>query len=206
MAETVKDILRRPGCKLLVFHSGETLKVPNALFRLFPVKSGETFEHSAWQARITPIENGQALETAARHLEARDRSTDEIFKKLVYAGYSERAAAYACGYLTEAGYLDDARFAGQSLQRLGRKYGALRIRQELRQKGIAKPLIEELLENQDEEESLDAAVALARKSARGKSADPAAAYRKAYAMLARRGFPPPLVKKALSLVFRDEGD
>lgn len=205
MADTVKAILQRPGSKLVTLHSGETFKVPNSLFRLFPLKPGEEVEAPVYLGKLLPQQKKHALEQAVRYLEARDRSTAELRGKLLQVGYEAEAAQAAGQFLEDAGYLDDARYAGQSLQRLGKKYGALRIRQELRQKGIDKPLIEETLSSQDEEEALQTAVGLAQKAARGRQ-DPGTAYRRAYGMLARRGFPPPLVKKALALVFTDSGE
>jgi len=197
MADTVRDILKRPGHRLVVFASGETLKIPHALFRLHPLQAGEEVEVAAFVSNLKTDENRHALEAAVRMLEMRDRSEQEVYRKLTDSGFSGPSAAAAVARLVELGYLNDAAYARQAVSRLQKKYGSLRIRQELRSKGIQDSLIADSLDEADREDQVAAAVIIARKSYFRKSGEPETAYRRAYAALARRGFTPDVVRAAL---------
>ncbi|WP_380183809.1 regulatory protein RecX [Kalamiella sp. sgz302252] len=104
------------------------------------------------------------LDRAMRILAMRDHSEAEFRRKLSLS--AERAAMYAknksqepetitpeqidrvVAWCYESHYLDDARFAERFVASRSRKgYGPQRIRMELGQKGVAKPLIEETLAN-----------------------------------------------------------
>jgi len=102
------------------------------------------------------------LDRAMRILTMRDHSEAEFRRKLSLS--AERAAMYAktqaqqpepvtpeqidrvVAWCYESNYLDDARFAERFVASRSRKgYGPQRIRMELGQKGVAKPLIDETL-------------------------------------------------------------
>ncbi|MBV4368903.1 regulatory protein RecX [Erwinia sp. BNK-24-b] len=102
------------------------------------------------------------LDRAMRILAMRDHSEAEFRRKLSLS--AERAAMYAknqaqqpepvtpeqidrvVAWCYESNYLDDARFAERFVASRSRKgYGPQRIRMELGQKGVAKPLIDETL-------------------------------------------------------------
>lgn len=201
MNDVVAEILRRPGCRVIRLQGGGSLTVPNTLFRQSPLLVGRPVDPAAWRSAVSAQESRFALETAVRMLEVRDRSSTEIYNKLKALGYSEEAVEGAVAKLTSAGYLDDSRFARDYLTRIGRKYGTIRIRQEMGRKGIPREMIDELLLEQDRDEMLDTAVILAQGALRGKTKEPSALYRRAYGILARRGFPPDIVRKAIELVF-----
>lgn len=203
MAETVREIKKRLGHRLVAFDSGETLKIPHALFRQHPLKAGEELDLSAYRQRLKGEENRHALEAAVRMLETRDRSEEEVYKRLADAGFSGPAAAAAVARLMELGYLNDASYARQTVRRLSRKYGSLRIRQELRQKGVAEGIIEEALMASNPEDHLEAALALARKAYYRKQDEEEARYRRAYGALARRGYPPDVVQAAIQAVRKE---
>lgn len=206
MPDRVADIYKRPGCRLVSLQSGDSFKVPTALFRVYPLKAGDEIEPASYQGLIRADENRHALAQAAGMLEQRDRSRGEVFSRLRDAGYSEAAAEAACERLAKGGYLDDRRYARALVERLGKRYGALRLRRELQNKGISQALAEEMLSAADGETQLSSALAQARKALRGKAGDKAALYRRAYSALARRGYPPNLVRAALEAAFRELGD
>ncbi len=203
MNDVVTEILRRPGCRVIRLKGGESLTVPNALFRQSPLVPGNEVDPVAWRSAVSAQENRFALETAARMLESRDRSSLEIFRKLTSQGYSEEAADGAVAKLTSAGYLDDMRFARDCIARIGRKYGVIRVRQEMGRKGIPREMIDGILLEQDGDDMLDTAVKLAKNALRGKTKEPSALYRRAYGVLARRGYPPDIARKAIDLAFSD---
>ncbi len=197
------EVQRRAGHRLVRLEGGDSLRVPTALFRRFPLTAGEGIDLDEYQARLAAAEPRLALETAVRMLEQRNRSERDIISRLTQAGYSQEAASRACARLQQQGYLDDERYARQLMARLGQKYGALRLRRELAHKGIPEELVARLVDEAQPEEQLEAAVQQARKALRGRTGERQALYRRAYGALARRGYPPPLVRQALSQVFND---
>ena len=204
MADFVTEVYKRAGHRLVNLSGGDSFKVPTALFRLYPLKPGEEIDVQAYARQLAAAEPRHALEQAVNMLERRDRSVQEVTKKLVDAGYSQQAAGRACARLLEGGYLDDERYASQAISRLGKKYGSIRLRRELRRAGIAEEIISRLLDAREPEEQLEAAISLAQKSLRGKTLEPAAAWRRAYGALARRGYPPNIVRAALAAALAEE--
>ena len=169
-------------------------------------------------ARRAAIEDpAEVLTAAARFLEARPRSTDEVRHRLREAGYRDDLVEAALLRLTELGFLDDAGFARtwvESRDR-ARPRGVRALRDELRRMGVAAADIEGALAAREAVASGDdpgdprlvpadgeraasgasdaaaAARLLARKGA-GLMREPDLRKRRAraYAMLARAGFDP----------------
>jgi regulatory protein len=97
------------------------------------------------RARHAVIEDpAEVLTAAARFLEARPRSTDEVRHRLREAGYRDDLVEAALLRLTELGFLDDAGFARtwvESRDR-ARPRGVRALRDELRRMGVAAADIE----------------------------------------------------------------
>jgi regulatory protein len=97
------------------------------------------------RARRGGIEDpAEVLAAAARFLEARPRSTDEVRHRLREAGYRDDLVEGALRRLTELGFLDDAGFARtwvESRDR-ARPRGVRALRDELRRMGVAAADIE----------------------------------------------------------------
>jgi regulatory protein len=154
----------------------------------------------------------RARETALRLLGARPRSIAELRARLRRAGVPLESSATVITDLTRDGYLDDLEFARAWVRnRLAvRPCGALRLRSELRQKGVAPPLIEQAIREGCGEE--EAAVAEERRAR-----DLAERRLRAYARLAwdvrvrrlagllqRRGFAAPTIARVLRTVQRSD--
>lgn len=74
----------------------------------------------------------------------------EIFRKLVAKGYSEDEATAAIEMLIEQRVLSDERFAQSYLDaRVEKGFGPLKIRAELRERGVKREIIDQLLEASD---------------------------------------------------------
>ncbi len=84
-----------------------------------------------------------ARERGVRFLTFKDRSVNELFKKLMEVGFDEEVANKATEYLTTIGYLDDNRYAMRYLsERIRTKALSKRsLEYELKNKGIADELI-----------------------------------------------------------------
>jgi regulatory protein len=132
------------------------------------------------------------LAAAARFMEARPRSVEEIRRRLGAAGFQSDLVEAAIARLGELGMLDDAAFARAWTEARDRTRprSARALRQELRRKGVADEVIEQALaareasaagEGEDEDEATAALEAGERASS--EASDRAAAER----LLERRG-------------------
>jgi len=160
------------------------------------------------------------LEAAARFLEARSRSVAEVRRRLTSAGYRVALVDDAIARLGDLGILDDEAFARawvESRDR-ARPRGERALRDELRLKGIDRPLVDLVLaERRELGTSSDASDAppppdriaaerLIERHARALSRidDPRKRRERAYALLARNGFDPDTCREvAAALVAQD---
>lgn len=151
-----------------------------------------------------------AREVALRLLGARPRSIADLRARLRRAGVAPEAAAQVVRDLTVDGYLDDLEFARTWVRgRLAvRACGALRLRSELREKGVAAPVIEQAIREVYGEE--DAAAAEERR-ARDLAERRLRGYahlawevkvRRLAGLLQRRGFAAPTIAHVLRTVQR----
>ena len=137
------------------------------------------------------------LEAALRFLEARQRSASEVRRRLLTHGYRADMVDGCIARLVELGIVDDAAFAKawvESRDR-ARPRGERALRQELRQKGIDRAVVDETLEERDADRpdaDEDAGRRLLERHAPALARVPDARARRqrAYALLARNGFDP----------------
>jgi regulatory protein len=89
-------------------------------------------------------------EAAMDYLSRREHATLELTQKLLTKGYDPDEVDAALARLTEQGLLSDARFTEAFInQRISRGSGPLKIRAELRQKGVSDAMIAEFLDERD---------------------------------------------------------
>jgi regulatory protein len=135
------------------------------------------------------------LEAALQFLEARQRSTAEVRRRLLLRGYRGDLVDGAIERLTELGMLDDQAFAKawvESRDR-ARPRGERVLRSELRTKGIERAIVDDTIADRDADRpDADEAAAgrlLERHAAvLARVADPRARRQRAYSLLARNGF------------------
>lgn len=137
----------------------------------------------------------RALDAAGRQLSYRPLSEAALRKKLLEKGHAEDAVEYAAAWLLERGLLDDAGLAAAFVRTFTRKgYGAMRIRQELRRRGIPNEIAGEALEGFDAD--TEQLAALLDKRLHGDLSD-RREVQKAVAALQRRGFRWNEIRRAL---------
>jgi len=150
------------------------------------------------QHSVTLDDDARAARTAAIGLLARREHTcDEIRRKLQRRGYADSVIGPVVTTLAEAGYISDLRFADGFVRvRVERGRGPLRIRAELRERGVADAVIDELLT-----ETAAFWIERARTARSKRFGDAAPADREAWnrqaRFLAQRGFPADLIYRAL---------
>lgn len=157
------------------------------------------------------------LDAAARLLEVRPRSIEEVRRRLCEAGYRAELVAGAIDRLADLGILDDDAFARSWVESRdrARPRGERALRAELRRKGVAEAVIaaalgerepapldaREGLEGMAPESADEAAAArlLARRGAAvAREPDPRKRRARAYALLARNGFDPDVASRAVT--------
>ena len=90
-----------------------------------------------------PPESAAALKARAlRLLARREHSRQELARKLAPHAESPEVLGIVLGELQERKQLSDQRYAEERARWLARKYGAAKIRHELRAKGIAEEIVE----------------------------------------------------------------
>lgn len=154
----------------------------------------------------------RGTEIAFRLLAVRLRSRNELADRLRRRGIPSETIEELLAELVRRGVIDDARFAGAWVR--GRltlqPSGAVRLRQELRRKGVSREIIDQAVSSalsERGESELALALSVARNRApryRGLSHE--AAYRRLGALLQRRGFPAGVIAKVLRSVVGREGN
>jgi regulatory protein len=91
---------------------------------------------------VTPDTSGELKARALRHLARREHSRAELARKLAPHAQSAEALAALLDELLSRKQLSDERFAEERSRLLSRKYGAAKIRDDLRARGIAAEIVE----------------------------------------------------------------
>jgi regulatory protein len=91
-----------------------------------------------------PDTPGELTARALRHLVRREHSRAELARKLAPHAESDEAVAALLDSLLSKKQQSDERFAAERARVLSRKYGAAKIRQDLKARGIADEVIEGL--------------------------------------------------------------
>jgi len=83
-------------------------------------------------------------------LSRREHAVAELNRKLIDKGFDEVFVAEALAQLVKDGLLSDARYAESYVRfRMNKGFGPVRIREELRQRGVASELVSEWVDFQD---------------------------------------------------------
>lgn len=195
----------RPGEVVVSVDGVPFATLPAELVRKLGLVVGAPFD-----AEGVPVASGaQGPESAKLHgralrlLASRARSASELRARLAEKGDSEQVVASVVERLAESGLVDDRAFAEQAarahLVRRGRS--DRRARDEIVRKGVAPGLAAAAVRAVHAREGTDeAAVALraAKKRARILAGlEPAERRRKLYAYLARRGYGPAVIRRAI---------
>ncbi|WP_437571039.1 regulatory protein RecX [Sorangium sp. So ce542] len=148
----------------------------------------------------------KTYERALRLLSFRARSARELEKRLIEKGEPPEHVATAIARLSANGLLDDARFAEAKARSgiVGKPRSRRRIEQDLARKGVARDVAEAAIRRVMADEGTDE-LAVAERAARKKlrslsGLDPMEQRQKLYAFLARQGYAPDVVRRALRAV------
>ncbi len=148
-----------------------------------------------------------ALKRAYKFLSYRPRSEAEVRARLSQLGFPHESIETTLEKLRSLELLDDESFArGWARGRAeGRGYGPLRIERELRQKGIARSVIQEIVgETFGRNEGKEKARGLLEKRFRGKDMGDRKILNRAIAFLQRRGYRSSVIAEVLGEPLGDD--
>ena len=153
------------------------------------------------EAILQESEVAYGFEKALNYLARKRCSEKEVWDNLTGKGFEESTVAAVIAKCREYRYLDDAEYARTYVQSYRRTKGEIRLRIELRQKGVTDRLIDAALEEVDD--FGDSALEQAEKYLRGRPRD---AKTKAglYRFLASKGYPNDTVYGIIGRLF--DGD
>lgn len=139
---------RRRGFVQLFLDGEAAVKLDAQVFLQSGLKPGDQVSDQELFELIQASDARRAQEKALYLLEYRNYSKRELTEKIARTAASREAAQAAAGRMEELGLIDDRRFGEDYARELfSRKgYGARRVAQELRRKGLDQELVQELVE------------------------------------------------------------
>lgn len=191
---------RRKGLTQLFLDGEAAVKIDTEIFVRSGLKLGDELTDDELHRLIEASDTRRAQEKALYLLEYRSHSKKELAEKIARTAASKEAAQAAADRMEELGLVDDEAYARELARVLftRKRYGKMRVKQELRQKGIANELIEELLSEYDnEDEALEnLQEILARKYPDWREDE--RTRRRAFAGLQRLGYSYELIRRAMA--------
>ena len=192
MLDVVKEINEKRHSAVIVMESGEQFWLTwTQLQEHEPFAVGLEVDTDELRQWLLPRQYPMALNDAVTLLAQRARASGEIRQKLRRKLYMEDTIEMVLYKLEKERLMDDEAFAREwAASRARCQIGRSRILRELRMKGISQDMAENALDELNEDESDEAAVALAKKLLRRYSseADERKAMQKLLAAMARRGY------------------
>jgi regulatory protein len=165
------------------------------------------FRRTRPTAARPPLGAGRARTVALDLLARRPWTRRDLAARLRRRGAPPEVAEAVVADLEARGYVDDQAFAvawAESRAR-GRSFGRQRLREELRARGVAKPLVDAAIERAfaDTSELSRAQLAAARRLAILRSRAPDQAARRLHDYLRRRGYSGDIVRQVLRSLCRE---
>ena len=145
---------RRKGLVQLYLDGEEAVKLDREVFLRAGLRPGDQISDEELHQLILDSDARRAKEKALYLLEHRNHSKRELTEKIARTAASWEAAEAAAGQMEELGLVDDQAYARDRAREmfLRKRWGPLRVKQELRRKGIDGELIEELEEYRQRDE------------------------------------------------------
>lgn len=192
---------RRHRLTQLYIDGEEAVKIDTETFLRWGLKPGDEITDEELRELLQASDTRRAQEKALYLLGYRAHSKKELTEKIARTAASREAAEAAADRMEELGLLDDGEYARRYAQELftRRRWGPMRVKQELRLKGIAPEIIEELLEEYgDGDAALENMRALLEKKYPGWAEDEKTR-RRAFAALQRMGYPYGDIRRAMEM-------
>ena len=182
--DKIAAIIRRDGVATIKMQSGETVRVPSAVYLERRLHPGQEIDPEAYRAFARQRGYAHALEAAMKFLALRERSEAEVRARLRRSCYDGEVIERVMAALSSHALVSDSRFAEQWAYSRSRKLGKRRVGLELRMKGVSDAYARQALDGITEEEEYRHALALAVRLTRRAQKDPL----KIQQALVRRGY------------------
>jgi regulatory protein len=158
--------------------------------------------HSTTTQKPPRPQNRELVSLSLRLLAGRDMSRRDFVAKLIDKGFTADEASQSADWCRAEGWLNEARFADGAARRLGQKYGASRVAQVLKQKGVGQEALEETVAQLKETDLARARALWQRRF--GEPSMAANERAKQIRYLQTRGFSFAIIKKVLDGATDDE--
>lgn len=191
---------RRRGLTQLFLDGEPAVKVDTETFLRSGWKPGAQISDEELYELIQASDERRAREKAMYLLEHRNHSKKELTDKIARTAASREAAKAAADRMEELGLLNDESYARDLARELftRKRYGAGRVRQELRLKGIDSELIDELLEEYGDEDSALENIRAILERKYGDWEEDEKTRRRAFGALQRLGYSYDLIRRAMA--------
>jgi regulatory protein len=175
---------------IIKLSDGQTMRLRAETVASRGLNVGDAVDATAVAAWEKEDSKRQAVEVGLNYVSYRPRSAKEVADHLRQKSLDGEASAHAIHRLQELGYLDDAAFARFWVESRDshRPRGRRALAWELKQKGIADTIIEDVLERFAGDETNLAMQAARKRAANLETADAYKFRRQLGSFLARRGF------------------
>ncbi|MBQ2266148.1 MAG: regulatory protein RecX [Clostridia bacterium] len=176
--------------------NGEDVLIDNDVVGEHFLKKGDSLTEEKLNALVFQSQYQRAKSRAVWYLDRKDRTANELYKKLCQAGFDQKASAQVIARLQEVGLIDDRRFAENYRDRLLRDNVSKReMLNKLFQKGVPYDLAKEVLSDLEVSEEEQIKALIDKKYRTKLSAENGA--EKVFAALVRKGFSYGAVRQVL---------
>ena len=192
---------RRHRLTQLYIDGEQAVKVDTETFLRSGLRPGDELTDEELHALLQDSDAHRAQEKALYLLEHRSHSKKELTEKIARTAASYEAAQAAADRMEELGLGDDEGYARRAARDmfLRKRWGPLRVKQELRQKGIAAGLIDELLVEYGDEGATQENIQALLDKKYPAWADDEKERRRAFAALQRLGYPYADIRQAMQV-------
>ena len=176
--------------------NGEEVLIDNDVVSEHFLKKGDSLTEEKLDALVFQSQYQRAKSRAVWYLDRKDRTANELYKKLCQAGFDQKASAQVIARLQEVGLIDDRRFAENYRDRLLRDNVSKReMLNKLFQKGVPYDLAKEVLSDLEVSEEEQIKALIDKKYRTKLTAENGA--EKVFAALVRKGFSYGAVRQVL---------
>lgn len=172
------------------------------------LKKGDVLDEAQIAQLLKEDETKKAIASALNLIAYRARAAGELATKLRERGYSPEAIEAAIARMSELGYLDDREFADRWVEnrQTYRPRSIRMLKQELRQKGVDREIIETTMDDAEIDEYADALGLAEKRAASLQDLDPAVRERRLSGFLARRGYGFDVIRRVLDALGTDNNN
>jgi len=169
---------------------------------------GDDLDDEMIERLLREDQTKRAIASALNLIAYRPRAAGELRSKLRERGYPPESIDNAIARVRDLGYLDDRDFADRWVEsrQMHRPRSTRMLARELQQKGVAREVIEETLEEAEIDEFADALALAERRAASLRGLDVPTRERRLSSFLARRGYGYDVIRRVLEALGAEDVD